>query len=106
MNPVASIKPAPAPPGRVVASVFVASVLVATPLFASPDSPTPAPASPTPAPNASVSPADIPYGLPVPDKPGFLRSPYSTDAGIVDVRAFKSGDVVRDPFTRKLFRVP
>ena len=83
--------------------------------------PTPnAPAPPTPTPTASqpvVRPAsvpsdtknkkrDIPYGIPVPGKPGFVTSPYAPKQGLVDVRGFPSGTEVKDPYTGKIFLTP
>jgi len=83
--------------------------------------PTPPPAMPTPTPSATttsppVRPAsvqpiknskrDIPYGIPVPNKPGFVTSPYSPKAGYVDVRGFPSGTEVKDPYSGKIFLTP
>lgn len=85
----------------------------------------PAPVPPTPPPSptatattsqppvrvASVPPTknskrDIPYGIPVPNKPGFVTSPYSPKAGYVDVRGFPSGTEVKDPYSGKIFLTP
>ena len=48
---------------------------------------------------------DYPYGVPVPDKPGFVRSPYSPDK-LTDVRGYAPGTEVKDPYTGKIFLVP
>ena len=83
--------------------------------------PTPAPSVPPPTPTATttmppVRPAsvppiknskrDIPYGIPVPNKPGFVTSPYSPKSGYVDVRGFPSGTEVKDPYSGKIFLTP
>jgi len=56
----------------------------------------------TPAPAAAAS---IPYGIPVPGKPGYVSSPYSKD-GYIDVRGFPPNTEVKDPYSGKIFRVP
>jgi hypothetical protein len=47
----------------------------------------------------------LPYGKPIPGKPGFLYSPYDPKF-IIDVRGFPPGTLVNDPNTNKPFRVP
>ena len=49
---------------------------------------------------------DIPYAIPVPNKPGFVTSPYSPKSGYVDVRGFPSGTEVTDPYSGKIFLTP
>ena len=49
---------------------------------------------------------DFPYGIPVPNKPGFVTSPYSPKSGYVDIRGFPSGTEVKDPYTGKIFITP
>lgn len=45
-------------------------------------------------------------GIPVPNKPGFLRSPYAGNQALIDVRGFPSGTPVKDPYTGRTFVTP
>ncbi|MDQ6765593.1 MAG: hypothetical protein M3Z22_05770 [Verrucomicrobiota bacterium] len=49
---------------------------------------------------------DVPYGVPVPGKPGFVTSPFSPSAGYVDVRDMPHGIEVKDPYTGRIFLTP
>ena len=46
------------------------------------------------------------YGTPVPGKKGFVTSPFSTDAGYIDVRGFPPGTAVKDPYSGKIILTP
>jgi hypothetical protein len=84
-----------------------------SPTATSPQTPTPtATLTPPPVRLASAPPQnrnskrDIPYAIPVPNKPGFVTSPYSPKSGYVDVRGFPSGTEVKDPYSGKIFLTP
>jgi hypothetical protein len=52
-----------------------------------------------------TSDSTLPYGKPIPGKPGFVSSPYDPKF-IIDVRGFPPGTLVNDPNTNKPFRIP
>ncbi len=54
----------------------------------------------------TTSGAKYPYGKPVPDKPGFVYSPFTESTAHVEVKGFKRGTQVKDPFTNQIFLVP
>jgi hypothetical protein len=49
---------------------------------------------------------EIPYGIPIPNRPGFVNSPYAAKHQLVDVTGLPVGMEVKCPYTGKLFRVP
>ena len=57
-------------------------------------------------PDAKGKKRDVPYAIPVPNKPGFVTSPFSPNGGYVDVRGFPSGTEVKDPYSGKIFLTP
>ena len=48
----------------------------------------------------------LPAGISVPNKPGFVKSPYTQNQSLIDVRGFPSGTRVKDPYTGKTFVTP
>ena len=86
---------------------------IASPTAAVATSPTPqkSTASTTTVPSPTASrrtpgeDGDLPFGKPVPGKPGFVSSPYDPKF-LIDVRGFPPGTLVNDPNTNKPFRVP
>jgi hypothetical protein len=61
--------------------------------------------APQPAAPTKVAKGDFPYGIPVPNKPHLVESPYSPGK-YVDVEGFAPGTEVKDPYTGKIFLVP
>ncbi|MGH8094735.1 MAG: hypothetical protein ACREIF_14900 [Chthoniobacterales bacterium] len=55
---------------------------------------------------ASTQQSDLPYGKPVPGKPGYVFSPFDKSGGYVDVTGYAPGQKVKDPYTGKIFLVP
>jgi hypothetical protein len=75
---------------------------------ANPGTPPPPTTTPPPAPPppATTDADQLPFGIKVPGKPGFVLSPYDKTAGIVDVQGIAPGKKVKCPYTDKVFRVP
>ena len=74
---------------------------------AQPSSAAPENAGPVPQTSAptKVAKGDYPYGIPVPNKPHLVESPYSPGK-YVDVEGFAPGTEEKDPYTQKIFLVP
>jgi len=49
---------------------------------------------------------DVPFGIPVPGRRGFVTSPFAPKEGYVDVRGFPPATEVTDPYTGKIFLTP
>ena len=69
---------------------------------------TPAPKPiPTPAPTPQQRKREAVYGIPEPGKPGFMRSPYHPEAGLIDYRSLPPATEIKDPYTEgKIILVP
>jgi hypothetical protein len=69
-------------------------------------------AKPRPSPSASPRvttsqlSSPVPTAKPVPGKAGYVFSPFDPNGGYVDVTGYKSGDKVKDPYSKKIFLVP
>ncbi|MDD5351014.1 MAG: hypothetical protein PHQ12_12450 [Chthoniobacteraceae bacterium] len=62
--------------------------------------PTPAPRPvATPVPTPQPKKRDAVYVIPEPGKPGFGRSPYSPQAGLIEYRGMPPGTEIKDPYT-------
>ena len=54
----------------------------------------------------STAKSNLKYGTPVPGRKGLVVSPFSPDAGYIDVRGFPPGTPVKDPYSGKIFLTP
>ena len=55
---------------------------------------------------ASQRKTELPYGTPVPGKPGLVTSPFAAESGYVNVTGSPPGTAVEDPYTGKIFLTP
>jgi outer membrane biosynthesis protein TonB len=76
-----------------------------TPSVASSETTRPEPKPSQPAQASSTSTA-FPTAKAVPDKPGYVFSPFDSSGRYVDVSGYTSGTKVKDPWTDKIFIVP
>ena len=60
----------------------------------------------TPAPRTSSTQLEFPTAKAVPDKPGYVVSPFDASGRYVDISGYASGSKVKDPWTDKIFIVP
>ena len=63
----------------------------------------PKPSSPA---HASYPQTQFPTAKAVPEKPGYVFSPFDSSGRYVDVSGYASGTKVKDPWTDKIFVVP
>jgi hypothetical protein len=61
---------------------------------------------PSPPAQASSTSTAFPTAKAVPDKPGYVFSPFDSSGRYVDVSGYTSGTKVKDPWTEKIFVVP
>lgn len=95
------------------ASASASPAMIAATMMPQPQTQAPPASTTTPIPVRAATSAgerasnrDVPYGVPVPNRSGFVTSPYAPNQGYVDVRGLPSGAEVKDPFTGKIFRIP
>lgn len=62
--------------------------------------------APPPAETSKPAITDLPYGVPVPGRPGLVNSPYAGKNQLVDVTGIGVGQEVKCPYSGKLFKVP
>jgi hypothetical protein len=63
----------------------------------------PKPSSPV---HTSYAQSQFPTAKAVPEKPGYVFSPFDSNGRYVDVSGYASGTKVKDPWTDKIFVVP
>lgn len=105
-KPQAPTTPPPSVPTKVAANTAPAPTPPPAPqVKPSPAPTTPAPSTLPPAPKQAAA-NELPFGAPIPGRPGFVNSPYAAKHQLVDVTGLPTGMEVKCPYTGKLFRVP
>ena len=111
-QPQPQAAPAPAPAPKMTQQAPAAPTKVAvnsTPAPQPPPQPQVKPNPPVqkvaPPPTAEVK-TELPFGVAIPGRPGFVNSPYAAKHQLVDVTGLPTGMEVKCPYTGKLFRVP
>ncbi|MBL9144286.1 MAG: hypothetical protein JNM99_11460 [Verrucomicrobiaceae bacterium] len=105
-KPQTPATPPPSVPTKVAANTAPAPTPPPAPqVKPSPAPTTPAPSTPPSAPKPAAS-NELPFGSPIPGRPGFVNSPYAAKHQLVDVTGLPTGMEVKCPYTGKLFRVP
>lgn len=61
---------------------------------------------PAGAPPMVAGPPEIPMAVKVPGRPGYVFCPFGPNYGCFNAKGLQSGCLVRDPFTRRVFRIP
>lgn len=114
-TPAPSISPTLPAPSSPVASLTPSVTTVPTTPSTAPTKPqvaanlppvTTPPASQQPAAAPKTEVQDIPFGIPITGRPGFVNSPFAAKHQLVDVTGLPTGMEVKCPYTGKLFRVP
>ena len=104
-HPAPSTQVASAPQPRRKADTTSSQKPRTAPAVAHSDTTQPAtkPLPPTQPPSMSTA---FPTAKAVPDKPGYVFSPFDSSGRYVDVSGYTSGTKVKDPWTEKIFVVP
>ena len=101
VKPAATTPSVPAAPSQVAALTPKAMSTPPTSGAASPQTPAQTPPAP-----AGAAAQEIPQGVPIVGRPGFVNSPFAAKHQLVDVTGLPVGMEVKCPYTGKLFRVP